>query len=386
MKILYFVCGEGLGHATRAIAAGEAMQKNHEFSFASYGYVLDFLQMNGFRTLETVPEIAMHGLGGSLDAKKSVLESVKKFNPAIITSIAGILRKEKPDLVISDSFFTPVLVARGSGLQTWMIVNQTNPDMFFENSHRGMRLVGKTVRGFSDFILGLANRVLIPDFLPPDTICEKNISSSQKLSPKAEFIGPLVRKGAFTAWGKKEKNRVFVSIGGFGYRQALLEKLAQASSELPDFTFDLVAGPNGRLSGMSRNVKWHSTVMDPFPLMAKSSLFVCGGGHSTIMESICLGRPLLSVPDMNHFEQQSNAQKAQDLGIGAKIGYGVSAAELCEKIVCYSSDRKVMKGVSRLRALAQKQNGAKRLCSLADGFAQSKGINSTSAITSTVRS
>ena len=44
MKISYFFCGEGLGHATRTIAAAEELTKIHEVNFYSCGYAKEFVE------------------------------------------------------------------------------------------------------------------------------------------------------------------------------------------------------------------------------------------------------------------------------------------------------------------------------------------------------
>ena len=50
MKVLFVVCGEGLGHASRCIHLGHYMQEQgHVIHFASYGRSYDFLyKQDGF--------------------------------------------------------------------------------------------------------------------------------------------------------------------------------------------------------------------------------------------------------------------------------------------------------------------------------------------------
>lgn len=374
MKIGYFFCGEGLGHATRTIAAGEALSKKHEVFFCSYGYAKDFVQKAGFKTFEISPEISLRGIGGSLDIKKSFIASLGHLHPQTVKEYYDLLKNEKPDLVISDSFFAPAIISKRLGIQTWMVLNQTNVEKPFVK-FRSMKLFGWMVKGISDFVLQDIDKVIIPDLPPPTTICEKNLSLQKNISLKTEFIGPLVRKRAFDCNKKIQEKRVYVSIGGFGYRQIMLDKIMNVSKKMPDYNFDIVAGPNGHTGNVYGNIKWHKTVKDPFNLMGRSALLVGGGGHSTIMEAVCLGKPMISIPDTNHFEQQSNAEKLQELGIGAKVGYDTTELTLQEKIIFLSNNQQVRKKAEELSVIAIKNNGAKKLSELVDAISKDKAVN-----------
>ena len=45
MKLLFVVCGEGLGHASRSLHLGHYLQQHgHEVHFAGYGKLRDYVQ------------------------------------------------------------------------------------------------------------------------------------------------------------------------------------------------------------------------------------------------------------------------------------------------------------------------------------------------------
>ncbi|WP_269848631.1 hypothetical protein [Methanosarcina horonobensis] len=47
MKILLFICGEGLGHTGRCLALGrEFLAAGHEVNFGAYGYSKELVQKN----------------------------------------------------------------------------------------------------------------------------------------------------------------------------------------------------------------------------------------------------------------------------------------------------------------------------------------------------
>ena len=81
MRVLFSVCGEGLGHATRCLAA--AMELNqHEVAFVSYGKA--------------------KRLNGKFELGRSIRESIfnaKSSLPKILRSEIRIMREYTPDLV-----------------------------------------------------------------------------------------------------------------------------------------------------------------------------------------------------------------------------------------------------------------------------------------------
>ena len=61
--------------------------------------------------------------------------------------------------------------------------------------------------------------------------------------------------------------------------------------------------------------------MDSEPFRVPESLRSCvsRGGHGTLSQSICYGKPTILVPTPSHTEQFNNAKKAVDLGVAEII-------------------------------------------------------------------
>lgn len=364
MKILYFYCGEGLGHATRTISAGTKLAKDNEVIFASYGYARDFLLNNGLNIRETPSEIRMAGSSGALDINQSILKTLKETNPSSVLAFNKLIKEVNPELVISDSFFLPALVAKTKNIPCWMILNQTNIDKFFADRERHIRWIGNAIKKFNYNTLERMDKIIIPDFAPPFTICEKNLDITPKLYEKTEFIGPLIRKNSNEVSKPKEKIDIYCSIGGFGYRAQLLDKIIDVAKNMKNKQFHLVAGPNAKKSGKIKNIKFHETIKNPLDMMAKAAVIIAGGGHSTIMESACLGKPVISVPDQFHFEQEQNALKLETLGIGSKISYKTPPEIIEELIINHSKSKEIKSKTDVFRKLAVKIDGRKNLAKL----------------------
>jgi uncharacterized protein (TIGR00661 family) len=63
-------------------------------------------------------------------------------------------------------------------------------------------------------------------------------------------------------------------------------------------------------------VNW---VEDRFELLNACDLVVSRGGHETMMQSICFGKPAIIIPVQNHPEQYGNARRAQKLGVARAV-------------------------------------------------------------------
>ncbi|MBS3061160.1 MAG: hypothetical protein J4215_01095 [Candidatus Diapherotrites archaeon] len=123
--------------------------------------------------------------------------------------------------------------------------------------------------------------------------------------------------------------------------------------------------PNAKGLRPGKNTRVYAQVIDPSKLMARSSVVICGGGHSTIMDAISMGKPIISVPDMFHFEQESNANQLQALGFGTRIDYNTSEPIIEELILDHSTNRAIHKRMETMAKLAKEIDGGKRMVELA---------------------
>src|SRR5512136_1778160 len=75
MIILFVVCGEGLGHASRCLHLGHYLQQQgHTVHFAGYGKSHDFMDQHGCTKLHHTPrEVCLEGEDGFFSLKKTLL-------------------------------------------------------------------------------------------------------------------------------------------------------------------------------------------------------------------------------------------------------------------------------------------------------------------------
>ena len=74
MRILFVVCGEGLGHASRCINLGHYLeQRGHSVSFVAYGKSYDFFHDHGCTNVyRGEREVYLEGANGFFSLKKTL--------------------------------------------------------------------------------------------------------------------------------------------------------------------------------------------------------------------------------------------------------------------------------------------------------------------------
>jgi len=357
------MCGEGLGHTSRCIGlARELVDAGHDIELGAYGYSKELCEKSGFAVREIPSELSLVGKSGFLDMKGSVEATMNNANILGGPQMMKLLAEVKPDIVVSDSYYIGALAAKAMRIPVHMIVNQTNMLEFFRNRGTGMRLLGEVTKSFYFTVFEHVDSVIIPDFPPPYTVCAKNIVFTQDMAEKLFYSGPLIRK----RWSQTDAAdikmpHVLSMIGGVGYRENMFRTVLSAANAAKDIGFTLVSGPSVDLSGyeVPDNVDVLPFIEDPFPYLKGSDVLIAPGGHSGMMEAMSFGVPVISCPDMLHSEQENNAQRLEEMGLGLRISYQTPPQVLSAAIDELSHDGRGRP--KRMRELAEALNGTKRL-------------------------
>ncbi|HZK29703.1 MAG TPA: glycosyltransferase family protein, partial [Methanoregula sp.] len=113
MKILFVVCGEGLGHASRCLHLGRYLHKQgHDIHFASYGRSLDFLfKQEPLNLHRTRREVCLEGEMGFFSLKKTLWCSKWIVLDMVLSvlRISQLIRKHRFACVVSDTMYGGVL-------------------------------------------------------------------------------------------------------------------------------------------------------------------------------------------------------------------------------------------------------------------------------------
>lgn len=307
MKILYGLAGEGLGHAMRSAVVGKHLEsRGHTVYFASSGRALDYLK-------KTWPQqtMAVSGLGTVMKKNKIAAFETMVSNVIAQTlnapaSALGFMSMAKinPDLVISD--FDPHS-ARFAGFYKLPLLAVDNIHFMNRCSHpRELiahdRQAAAIMYPIVDNTVPNADRYLVTTFVyaPP---CREQT-----------FLHlPILRPEIFQAKNAPLGNHVVVYFND----KADHEQIAQ-TLERVDVPFRLY-GHGQKTESVRRNITYCPLSDEAFLRDLASARAVIGGAGFTLMtEAIYLGKPMLAVPFMGHFEQILNANYLSLLEFGAR--------------------------------------------------------------------
>lgn len=367
MRVMILVCGEGLGHTSRCISIGrELTATGHDVYFGAYGYSRELIERNGFITHEIPPEITLVGNAGTLNIKKSIIATFKKweYSPSRwgLVELRRLLKKERPDVVISDSYFMGILSARLHSIPCYIIVNQSDMEEFFKGKGVSNKILAEIVKQFCTGMFKLADGVIIPDYPLPHTVCRKNLKFKENMWKKVFFSGPLAGK-SFEETTAKELNRphVLCTIGGFGHREPIFRKVIEAAGIDSNINYTLLSGPSvdpSDFSNIPENVQTLKFIDDQFPYLKASDVIIAPGGHSTMMEAMSFAVPMITIPDQNHSEQQNNAIVIEEDELGKKLDYSASPEDILENIRLLIDDEKYRNRLAEMQEMALELDGA----------------------------
>ena len=362
MKVMIFVCGEGLGHTSRCISLGREMKASgHEVHFGAYGYSKEVLESKGYNTHKIPSEVTLVGKAGTLNLKRSVLASFKRGQFLGLLKISRLLRRLGPDIVISDSYYMGILSAKARKIPCYLVLNQSNMEEFFVQKGISGRIVGDIIKKFYKGVFRMNDGIIIPDFPMPHTICRKNLEFSDDIMKKVFYSGPLTGK----TYGEVERlnferPHILSTLGGFGYREPIFRKVISAAQMDSNIHYTLLSGPSvdpAAFNPLPPNVRMLEFIEDQFPYLASCDIIIAPGGHSTMMEAMSFGIPMLSVPDMNHSEQCNNAYALEKDLLGKMIEYSASAEDILRDINEVLQDNRYRENVLKRRRMAQKLEG-----------------------------
>ena len=93
-----------------------------------------------------------------------------------------------------------------------------------------------------------------------------------------------------------------------------------------------------------------------FEYLKACDVVVSRGGHGTLTQSICYGKPSILVPTPSHTEQFNNAERAVGMGIAQLIKQENLKSDILMKSVNFLLDEDIQEKVEKIQSNAS-QNG-----------------------------
>jgi uncharacterized protein (TIGR00661 family) len=331
--------GVGLGHVGRCIPIARRLeQKGAEILFSTYREGLKFVSQEGFKVVQS-PDIGVAVKpDGGIDFRKTTINpgpfiTIHKIMKQIDAEI-NFIQAFKPDIVVSDSRASSLLAAQFVGIPRICILNQFQ--VFIPRKKRYLRLAriaDATTLTLVGKIWADAFNALIPDFPPPYTISTRNLRIPKAYQKKIKFIGPILPIGPNELPNQnllrkklgldENKTIIFAPISGPSKERAfLINVLRKIFSKFPN-NFQIImslGNPHSSIDSINeKNLTIYNWIPNRLEYLKACDVVVSRGGHGTLLQSICYGKPLILVPTPSHTEQFNNSQKAVELGVAKLI-------------------------------------------------------------------
>lgn len=303
-RLAFGVCGEGRGHAARALALMERLGAGHEFLVASSGEALDFLSSrlaSGCRFVE-VPGLKFRYTGGRIDLTKSILSGLR-YAAFELSEVVGFLRRELdlfgPDVVVAD--FEPAVARAANDLGVpLMSLDHQHFLVSYELGILPARLQ------WHAWLMGLAVRMYVP--------------RADRFLVSAFFKPPLRKSfGDFVQIGSMIRSSILgrePSDGGYilSYlRRNTPSNVIGVLSEcgLPVKVYGL--GKRDSIGSVSFFEVDEERFSDD---LVGCRAVVAAAGNQLIGEALHLGKPFFALPEAAHSEQLINAHFLKAMGCG----------------------------------------------------------------------
>ena len=239
-----------------------------------------------------------------------------------------IIRKEEPELIISDEDFASIAIAQERKIQNVIITDILETK--FTSGLGGM--IEKKMNKTMQEMLHKANKVIIPE-----------IGDNQDNIIRT---GPIVRETQKTRDEIREelhfdKKTIVLSVGGTDAGMFLIKQTINAVKKIQsDINLVVVAGPKikDKFGGSLRNLGFVSNLHE---IIFAADLVISLAGKSTIDESIVYGTPGIFIPIKDHFEQEDNAK---EMGFSFKDIFNLE--ELIKKALKRDRNEQQENGVS----------------------------------------
>lgn len=303
-NIVYGICGEGRGHALRSRAVIDHLkEKNHTLlilaSNKAYEICKDLYdnvhEIHGFQVKYENNRVQ------SFSTVISNLSAMPKGLPQSIIKVNKLFREFQPDLCITDFEPYTSYLAQREGLPCIAIDNislVTKTDVDYDLEYSDF-LVAKAI---ASYMVPYARDYLITTFFyPPVT------------SDDTTLVPPIIRESIITAKEEAQHNppkEDHILVYQTSESNDSLFSLLKAVKET--FVIYGFQGRHDEENLIFRDFSEGGIVED----LVKAKGVITNGGFTLMSEALYLGKPVLSEPVGNQFEQHINGFNLQQLGIG----------------------------------------------------------------------
>ncbi|MDP6458982.1 MAG: glycosyltransferase [Candidatus Bathyarchaeota archaeon] len=331
-------CGIGLGHVGRTIpVARELKRRGAEVMFSTYLEAVEFVRRQGFPVVKSPAISLVSDSTGRIDLKATVLKQGVSALTTLMKQIKAemeYIKSFRPNIVVSDSRLSTLAAGKLLGIPVVLIINQFG--LMVPSSQLNQNITKIVDGGIMTMLSGgwgSSDVIIIPDFPRPYTICLDSLRIPQLYQDHVRIGGFILEKKSEDVRGSEEVRKeagasetdklIYAAISGpIQEKVPLIKMLEPILEKFPgDIKVVMSTGNPKRgsdpvKSGSLTVIPW---VKDRYKYLKAADAIICRGGHNTIMQSICYGKPSIIIPTPNHTEQYANARRAKELGFAEAI-------------------------------------------------------------------
>ena len=298
-RILYSVCGEGMGHAIRGRVLLNHLTKNNEVHIFASDRAYDYLaahfdnvyEIGGFNTVYK---------DNTVQNTKTFIKGMKDLPGDLKNSLRlmySVAKAVKPQIIISDFEFYSNLLSKVLRVPLISLDNMhvlTQAELDVPRKFRTDRIAAESV--VRSFIQMPTFYLITSYFYPPI-----------KNSTKTKYFPPVLRDAIM---GLEPYNGEHVLVYQTSdSNERLLDILKEFDDEFIVYGF--------HRDERDENLLFKSFNEDEFFTdLSQARAVIANGGFTLISEALYLGKPVLSVPVKKQFEQTLNALYLERLGYG----------------------------------------------------------------------
>ncbi len=336
MKILYYVTDHGLGHASRTVAIiRELKKKNIQIIIRNndpFGFFRKSLPGIQIISGQTDFQPVMSKKNGMLfneSKTKTNLSNWINQMPILIKKESTIIKKIKPNVIISDISFMPILAASRNKLKSILVSSfvwneslkiPNNLKDYIKNSYKNADIIlrlplGTPVNFQNVHTMGVVAR--------HSTLSRKQIRKNLRIKPNEKLV--------------------LVSLSG---KEKIQLKYSKNIKILDVSDYSTI-----KKSGMKNLIEGQN-------LITAADLVICKCGYGFISECLTSKTKFFYILEPKHIEANSIHKELQKLGIKNRI----SVKRLLETTI----DNEFIKSAMVARVPFDNQNIAKKIIKIAD--------------------
>lgn len=315
MKALIFAEGNGFGHASR----DSIIQKLLGYPIMTFGAGARYCKENNLELIEIPAPYEIKTEAKGVKIVTNLSELMRMVKPEVTKTIKSHFKKY--DMIIVDGSPMGLIIAMAMGKPTVFISNDTASLVGVQG------MISRKIAGsLYKEILSYPKAIIVPDFSPPLTITKKNLDISLPL----QFCGPLVKKRKQIRHKKK-----YVVAG------RLEERLKPI---------------------LGSKAIYANEVEHPGHYLEDAELLICHGGHTSMMEALSFGKPVLVIEDPKYQERYNNGLMLVQNDVGTILESSVLTIESLLASIEYS------KTLNKKRLELYKKNSKLRILDILKSF------------------